>query len=119
MKVFTSFILSFIIFLASFQNSLIFLDYQVNRDFYEEHCINKDKPEMDCHGKCELKEQTEQNSTTYVVLKNFDFNFIPPIAVKINKTSNKLIINKQKLFSNTDNTLSDGHFFSYPKPPEA
>ena len=74
---------------------------------------------MDCHGKCELKEQTEQNSTTYVVLKNFDFNFIPPIAVKINKTSNKLIINKQKLFSNTDNTLSDGHFFTYPKPPEA
>jgi hypothetical protein len=51
MKSAISFILSSIIFLASFQNSLFYVDYQINTEFYETYCINKQKPEYIVLGK--------------------------------------------------------------------
>lgn len=34
--------------------------YLVRQDFIAEHlCVNRDKPEMDCHGKCHLRKQLE------------------------------------------------------------
>ena len=50
MKSAISFILSSIIFLASFQNSLFYVDYQINTEFYETYCINKQKPELETCG---------------------------------------------------------------------
>lgn len=78
MKLVSGFILSFIIFLSSFQSSLIIVDYQINKDFYELHCTNKDKPEMDCHGKCQMKKTAENSPETFQFLKIcYDFNYIP------------------------------------------
>ena len=37
---------------------LVYLDYQVRKDFIATVlCINKDKPEMRCQGKCHLRKQ--------------------------------------------------------------
>lgn len=62
MKAVFSLILSLIIFTASFQNSLFIIDYKMNKAYYEIHCMNKDKPEMDCHGKCQMKMESEKSS---------------------------------------------------------
>ncbi len=35
-----------------------FLDYYLRKDYIEKNlCINRDKPEMHCHGKCHLKKE--------------------------------------------------------------
>ena len=35
--------------------------YVLRQDFIAEHlCVNRDKPEEDCHGKCHLRKQLEQ-----------------------------------------------------------
>ncbi len=37
---------------------LIHLDYELRKDFIAEVlCINKDKPQLSCHGKCYLKKE--------------------------------------------------------------
>lgn len=36
-------------------------NYMINRSFYEEVCENKDKPEMECHGKCHLTEEMNKD----------------------------------------------------------
>ena len=34
--------------------------YELNKDYITElFCVNKDKPELKCHGKCHLKKQVE------------------------------------------------------------
>ena len=46
----------------------VFIDFKLNQDFIAEFlCINKEEPELKCHGKCHLKAQldeTEENSDT-------------------------------------------------------
>lgn len=37
------------------------LEYALNRDYIEQVlCINKDEPEMQCHGKCYLEQQLQK-----------------------------------------------------------
>jgi hypothetical protein len=39
------------------------VDYLINKDYIAEHyCVNKDKPEMECDGKCYLIKQLHQAS---------------------------------------------------------
>ncbi len=72
------FILSLLVFCASFQNSLFLVDYQVNREFYETHCVNRDVPDMECHGKCQLKKNADEaTSLANVVKYAFEFNLMP------------------------------------------
>jgi len=107
MKYFSSFILSFIVFVGSFGSSLVLLDYQINRDFYELHCINKDKPEMNCHGKCQLKKNAENSPEKFQFVKiYYDFVFLP----------NSEPTEKQQLqFSISENVpISRNHFY-FPK----
>lgn len=66
-----SFILSLLILLIAFQQTLLIVHYHLNRDFIEKaYCINKDKKEMDCHGKCHLKKNIEDTSHTSDKLLN-------------------------------------------------
>lgn len=78
MKAITTIILSVIIFGASFQSSLFMIDYKINQGFYEIHCINKGKPELDCHGKCQMKKQSEKTTNPFNLVKYaFEFNILP------------------------------------------
>lgn len=82
MKPLTAILLSIILFGASFQNSLFIIDYAVNRDFYEIHCINKANPEMDCHGKCQVQQESEKNTNPFHLVKySFEFNILPSAPV--------------------------------------
>lgn len=42
-------------------NSFLFIHFKINQEEIAElHCINKDKPELNCDGQCYLKDQLEQ-----------------------------------------------------------
>lgn len=78
MRFLYSLILSFIVFTASFQHSLMIFDYQMNKNFYEIHCINKSKPELECHGKCQIKKESEKTASLVNLVKySFEFNILP------------------------------------------
>ena len=78
MKIIVNILLSILVFGASFQNSIFVIDYQLNKDFYEIHCINKDKPEMQCNGKCQVKMETEKSSNPFSQVKySFEFKILP------------------------------------------
>ena len=120
MKGFFLTILSTLIFMASFQNSLILVDYQINRDFYEVHCENKAKPEMDCHGKCQMKKESEKSTSPFKLLKySFEFNILPnpPVAFTFEKVPSFRESNKIHAISNFD--LQNGFFIILPDPPQA
>lgn len=55
----------------------------VNTELYEALCINKDKPQMECNGKChlsdEMKEQESEKKTTPILdinLKDYPIGFV-------------------------------------------
>lgn len=48
-------------------------NYMINTKLYEQLCINKDKPEMGCHGKCHLSEEMNKDKKKESV-PYFDFN---------------------------------------------
>lgn len=84
MKRTVSLILSFLILLIAFQQTLLIVHYHINRDFIEKaYCINKNKKEMDCHGKCHLKKSIEDTSKTsdkLLNLKDIDLVLVQPFS---------------------------------------
>ena len=101
MKFIVNLLLSIIVFGASFQNSLFVIDYEINRDFYEIHCMNKDKPELECHGKCQIKKESEKTSNPFSQVKySFEFNILASAPFEF-------FVEKQA-FLNTESTI-----FSY------
>ena len=107
-----------VVFLAGFQNSLMWLDYQTNRDFYEIQCVNQDKPEMDCHGKCQMQEEAEKSGSVNIVKVSFEFNLYQPKGISLpvfNKVQNR-ITNKIVVSDNTKILL--GHYKILPHPPQ-
>lgn len=120
MKLTFSVILSFIVFVAGFQNSLLMIDYQINRDFYEIHCINKAKPKLDCHGKCQAKKENEKTSNVFNLVKySFEFNILPAkpvdfdIAVFVDTLSEK-----SKTEFSKNNSVTIGFRDILPHPPQ-
>ena len=105
-------------------NSFIFIDFKIHQEsIAEEHCINKDKPEMNCDGKCYLKEQLskvgpeEQHSTPLspryvdqeVDVFYDDHNVFTSIELDEKNTSN---------FTFQQQWTSDPHLSGIEKPPK-
>ena len=119
MKLFFSSILSCIVFLANFQNSVLLLDYQINRKVYEKHCINKDKPKMNCHGKCQMKEKEETSENaeqTEFVKINLKFNILQIKYIDFPKPPVASVEKPRYRFWDED--LSEGYFKILPPPPQ-
>ena len=58
-----SFILSTLILFSSLRVSLTYAHYKLDPiGFIEKLCVNKDKPELQCNGKCHLKKVAESSS---------------------------------------------------------
>ncbi len=50
--------LALLIFFNSLAMPLVYVDYQIRKDYIAKVlCINKDKPVLQCNGKCHLKKQ--------------------------------------------------------------
>lgn len=49
----------------SFRLSFAFMHYALfNENFTELYCINKDKPEMECNGRCHLQKKVKENASS-------------------------------------------------------
>lgn len=53
--------LLFAVVAQSFNKSVILLDYQFNTIAFIKNCINKSKPEMQCHGKCQMNKKIQES----------------------------------------------------------
>jgi len=50
--------------LIGFQQTIIVMHFKLNQDALEEKfCINKDQPELQCHGTCYLKRQLQKTES--------------------------------------------------------
>ncbi|MFD2523064.1 hypothetical protein [Emticicia soli] len=72
-------ILSLALLVKSFIVPFICLDYQIRKDFIiKNYCVNKNKPELHCDGKCflakKIHEQTEKEEQN--ALQNFIYKLL-------------------------------------------
>jgi hypothetical protein len=44
----------------TFTQGWYWLDYQLSRASYEQKCINKARPKLQCHGKCQLMKKIQE-----------------------------------------------------------
>lgn len=64
MKKAFSIMMTMLFLLVSFQQALIIVHFKLNQENIEkEFCINKTKPELQCHGKCHLKKELEKSNS--------------------------------------------------------
>ena len=119
MKSFISILLSVIIFGASFQNSLYFIDYQINKDYYEALCINKQKPELDCYGKCQVKKEAQKEDSPISQIKySFEVNILPTKSTEFIIKKPLFFVDKTKIVSINHNFTLDGYLKNGLQPPE-
>lgn len=108
-----------VVFLASFQNSLLFLDYQINRSFYEKYCINASNPDLECHGKCQVAKKATQPSAPTPLLKiSFEFNFIPHDFVYLEEYLSFEAFRINKHFLSSPDKIADGYLKKVLQPPQ-
>lgn len=111
--------LSVFVFLAGFQKSLVFFDYQMNRQFYEAHCINKNKPELSCHGKCQSTKESEKQSSDLNGSKlGFEFSLINDFASAF-RIPKLIEVRSNPTFSDYQKNPKTGFTSCFPKPPQA
>ncbi len=49
----------------TFRQPMVFISYQINKEqIIKTLCENKDKPQLKCEGKCHLRKQLKENSST-------------------------------------------------------
>lgn len=60
-----------LILLVSFQQALIIVHFKLNqKDIEKAFCINKSKPELQCHGKCDLNKKLDQSENSNLGLSS-------------------------------------------------
>ncbi len=69
--------------LCLMKNSILYAIYGFNQEvFIELFCINKDRPDLHCDGKCELtkmfREKQKENATRILVQLQLENQYFPP-----------------------------------------
>ena len=87
-------ILMFLILTMSFSKGIVWLEYQVNKDFISKNlCINKLKPLLHCKGNCQLMkklaDQEEDKSSVPVAKLKAGFD---ETALPINNDFNLIVL---------------------------
>ena len=50
----------------AFEVGLIWVQFKLNQDYIAEFlCVNKDKPEMECHGCCQLRKEIAEKEAAH------------------------------------------------------
>jgi len=84
-----------------------FVEYAINYDYISKVlCINKDKPELQCNGKCQLmqkleKQQDDDFKSLRIVQEDYPIGFVELLKI----TSRKVISVKKEVFSSVNNYL--------------
>ncbi len=66
-----------------------YVEYVINQDYIAEFlCVNKDKPKLQCHGKCHLAKEidkqrnTEDPNSLGISLENYPIGFVKIYGIK-------------------------------------
>ncbi len=97
--------------------------YQLNIDYIiENYCINKNKPELQCNGKCHLAKQLtaidNSDDSGKAIMGLFD-SFFPVFSEKLPAIEIRNLVrysNKQSISSQTQNYTYKFEYFHF-KPP--
>ncbi|WP_072997122.1 hypothetical protein [Epilithonimonas mollis] len=109
--------IALLIFLASFQRSLVYLDYQFNKTFYEINCINKSVPNLGCHGKCQAKLESEKQKST-ISSSNLGFEIQLMLVAGLSLVMEKISIFYQNPFPFFNSKSLTGFYLVLLKPPQ-
>lgn len=120
----TSFLLVLSFLVGMFSQSYLIISFYLNRaEIIEKHCVNKDKPELECAGQCHLKKQLEATKPTKDLnqdLPNSPRTFLLMFGFFQAKSTNQLLTKikpiKKHIFSVT-NHYSDGFRQKILHPP--
>lgn len=74
MKLLSAYLLTCLVFFSGTKNLFFLVDYQVNRNYYELVCENQNRPELNCHGKCQINKDTQKTTRTFS-FSHFTFDF--------------------------------------------
>lgn len=97
MKFWFSIIFSSLLLLCSSQSTLLWVDYSMNQNFYELHCENKSKPQLECHGKCQMSKNEQVPANSQLLKICSDFIFLNSIPDAISLQIEKSFIQKEKI----------------------
>lgn len=86
-----------------------------NENFTELYCVNKDKPEMECNGKCHLMQETQENvpvQDDVVLNESLHEQILLFIegTITLNLEETKVVFNTQDNFQ-----FKQNYFFCYLK----
>ncbi len=117
----TTYLFVFLYLIAMLRPVAPFVEYAVNYDYISKVlCVNKDKPNLQCNGKCHLmkqlrKQQDKDFNSLRVSLEEYPIGFVE--IIKFNKTDSFFIQKKENLFKYYQNYkfLALSTFFH---PPE-
>ena len=57
-------VLILVILFSQFNSAFILINYQLNKEVItQKFCVNKNKPQMKCNGKCHMKKQLEKSES--------------------------------------------------------
>ncbi len=106
------FVLSTFLFVSAY-NTIVWVHYEMNvEEITEAFCINKDRPELKCNGKCHLKKQLitddtrDENNPSRI-------EYLPEIQLFV-KTAGTTINPVIRIFKNNFPALTDSyHYISW------
>jgi hypothetical protein len=118
--------ISLLIFLYTLSTCRVFvpfLHYAANKEYYQERCENKDKPELECDGCCQIvkevqqeaqREQSPQSTPTNERESTFQFFHI----VSDSQDLLTVRISSQKIFcALSPQSLAEGYISPLFQPP--
>lgn len=122
LKKFVSILLLHAILLQLCNKVGVFTWFKINqKEIVELFCINKNKPQIECDGKCYLKnklQETEQSTTNNQTAKNNQVKQVNEELFFIETNSNKFILNlKKHYFLEKDNYYKLSLITSIFHPP--
>jgi len=115
-----SIILAAIIICSSLRISFTYAYYYVDTaGFIERLCENKDKPELQCNGKCHLKKVVENNTNDdKIPFKDINFKEITLFVVEQSKYEFISITFKKTDLSNYNNLYAYLVISAFDHPPQ-
>jgi hypothetical protein len=81
-KLLFSILFSSLVFFSGTKNLIFLVDYNLNADYYENVCENRSRPEMECHGKCQITKDAQKNPES-LSFNHFSFDFYPLEGIKL------------------------------------
>lgn len=108
-----------VFFLQVFKGPFLVVDYYTNKAKFENNCINKARPLMHCHGKCQMMKQLQaQQKKEQEEIENklnIKFESLAPVQLLYAIAPHKINFNKYALQQNYQ--ASNNFSFDILHPP--